>query len=68
MYDQLKIADKAAKTQQFFDRAMATNKTDPATVTPTPNGLIKQGTPRTWLRRRRCWPMLARRIRAISIC
>jgi predicted Zn-dependent protease len=47
MYDQIKIADKTAKTQQFFDRAMATNKTDPATVTAYAQWLIKQGTPQT---------------------
>jgi tetratricopeptide (TPR) repeat protein len=47
MYDQLKIDGKAAKTQQFFDRAMATNKTDPATITAYAQWLIKQGTPQT---------------------
>jgi predicted Zn-dependent protease len=47
MYDQIKIADKTAKTQQFFDRAMATNKTDPATVTAYAQWLIKQATPQT---------------------
>lgn len=47
MYDQLKIDGKAAKTQQFFDRAMATNKTDPATITAYSQWLIKQGTPQT---------------------
>jgi predicted Zn-dependent protease len=47
MYDQIKIADKTAKTQQFFDRAMATNKTDPATVTAYSQWLIKQATPQT---------------------
>jgi predicted Zn-dependent protease len=47
MYDQIKIDDKTAKTQQFFDRAMATNKTDPATVTAYAQWLIKQATPQT---------------------
>jgi predicted Zn-dependent protease len=47
MYDQIKIADKTAKTQQFFDRAMATNKSDPATVTAYAQWLIKQATPQT---------------------
>lgn len=47
MYDQIKIADKTAKTQQFFDRAMTTNKTDPATVTAYAQWLIKQATPQT---------------------
>src|SRR5436190_7799349 len=47
MYDQIKIADKTAKTQQFFDRAMTTNKTDPATVTSYAQWLIKQATPQT---------------------
>jgi predicted Zn-dependent protease len=45
MYDQLKIADKTAKTQTFFDRALATNKSDPATVTAYAQWLVKQGTP-----------------------
>lgn len=47
MYDQVKIADKTAKAQQFFDRAMTTNKSDPATVTAYAQWLIKQGTPQT---------------------
>jgi predicted Zn-dependent protease len=47
MYDQLKIDGKAAKTQQFFDRAMASNKSDPATITAYAQWLIKQGTPQT---------------------
>src|SRR5215212_3863969 len=47
MYDQLKIEGKAAKTQQFFERAMATNKSDPATITGYAQWLIKQGTPQT---------------------
>jgi predicted Zn-dependent protease len=47
MYDQIKIADKTAKTQQFFDRAMTGNKTDPATVTSYAQWLIKQATPQT---------------------
>jgi predicted Zn-dependent protease len=47
MYDQLKVDDKTAKSQQFFDRAMATNKTDPATVTAYAQWLIKQGTQQT---------------------
>jgi predicted Zn-dependent protease len=47
MYDQIKIADKTAKTQQFFDRAMTGNKTDPATVTSYSQWLIKQATPQT---------------------
>jgi Tfp pilus assembly protein PilF len=47
MYDQLKIDGKTAKVQQFFDRAMATNKNDPATVTAYSQWLIKQGTPQT---------------------
>ncbi len=47
MYDQIKIADKTAKTQQFFDRAMTTSKTDPATVTAYAQWLIKQATPQT---------------------
>src|SRR6476620_535218 len=47
MYDQIKLADKTAKTQQFFDRAMTTNKTDPATVTAYAQWLIKQATPQT---------------------
>jgi predicted Zn-dependent protease len=47
MYDQLKIGGKTAKTQQFFDRAMTTNKSDPATVTAYAQWLIKQGTPET---------------------
>ena len=47
MYDQLKLADKTANTQKFFDRAMTTNKTDPATVTAYAQWLIKQATPQT---------------------
>jgi predicted Zn-dependent protease len=47
MYDQLKVDDKTAKTQKFFDMAMATNKTDPATVTAYAQWLIKQSTPQT---------------------
>ncbi len=53
MYDQINIADKAAKTQQFFDRAMATAKNnndpaaknDPATATAYAQWLIKTSTP-----------------------
>ena len=47
MYDQIKVADKAAKSQKFFDRAMANSKTDPATVTAYAQWLIKMGTPET---------------------
>jgi predicted Zn-dependent protease len=47
MYDQLKVADKTAKTQQFFDRAMSKNKTDAAAVTAYAQWLIKQATPQT---------------------
>jgi predicted Zn-dependent protease len=47
MYDQISIADKAAKTQQFFDRAMATNKSDPATVTAYAQWLVKTSTPQS---------------------
>ena len=48
MYDQIKIADKTAKTQKFFDICnVATNKTDPATITAYAQWLIKQGTPQT---------------------
>jgi Tfp pilus assembly protein PilF len=45
MYDQLKVTDKTAKTQSFFDRALATNKSDPATVTAYAQWLVKQSTP-----------------------
>jgi predicted Zn-dependent protease len=48
MYDQLKVDDKAAKSQRFFERAMAgPNKSDPATVTAYAQWLIKQGTQQT---------------------
>jgi|tagenome__1003787_1003787.scaffolds.fasta_scaffold20911188_1 tetratricopeptide (TPR) repeat protein len=47
MYDQLKVDDKAAKTQQFFDRALATNKTDAKTVTAYAQWLIKSGNPQS---------------------
>lgn len=44
MYDQLKVADKAAQSQKFFDLAMGTNKNDPATVTAYAQWLIKSST------------------------
>jgi tetratricopeptide (TPR) repeat protein len=45
MYDQLKMADKAARSQKFFDMAMTASKNDPATVTAYAQWLIKSGTP-----------------------
>lgn len=42
MYDQLKMADKV---QPFFDRALAANKTDPATLTAYTQWLIKSASP-----------------------
>ena len=69
MYDQLKIADKAAKTQQFFDRAMATNKTDPATVTAYAQWLDQAGHAADARQSgSACWPRPAKRTRAISTC
>jgi predicted Zn-dependent protease len=47
MYDQLDVADKATQSQKFFDRAMATNKNDPATVTAYAQWLIKSGSPQS---------------------
>ncbi len=47
MYDQLKLSGKTEKVQQFFERAMATNKTDAATVTSYAQWLVKQGTPQS---------------------
>jgi Tfp pilus assembly protein PilF len=40
MYDQLKMA---SETQQAFDRALAANRTDPATLIPYAQWLIKNG-------------------------
>lgn len=45
MYDQLKVADKDAQIKKFFERALATNKTDPDTVTQYAQWLIKSGSP-----------------------
>jgi tetratricopeptide (TPR) repeat protein len=45
MYDQLKVPDKANQTAKFFERAMATNKTDPAAATAYAQWLVKTGTP-----------------------
>ncbi len=43
MYDQLDAPDKAAKSEQFFERALAVDKTDPATATAYAQWLIKSG-------------------------
>ncbi len=45
MYDQIKVADKAAQSQKFFERALAANKVDPATVTAYAQWLVKSGNP-----------------------
>jgi tetratricopeptide (TPR) repeat protein len=47
MYDQLKVEDKAAQAQKFFDRALASNKTDDKTVTAYAQWLIKSGNPQS---------------------
>jgi Tfp pilus assembly protein PilF len=47
MYDQLSAPDKAAKSEQFFERAMATDKTDPATATAYAQWLINSGSQRS---------------------
>src|SRR5262249_12790800 len=43
MYDQLKVDDKAAQSQKFFERALANNRTDDKTVTAYAQWLIKSG-------------------------
>src|SRR5437868_15425682 len=47
MYDQLKVEDKAAQSQKFFERALGHNKTDDKTVTEYAKWLIKSGNPQS---------------------
>src|SRR4051794_39892874 len=47
MYDQLKVDDKAAQSQKFFELALKNNSTDDKTITAYSQWLIKSGNPQS---------------------